>query len=152
PRQAIEGALMLFVVGFFALTVIRGGSAANTLSILALFGYSALRLKPPLAEILAGLNALKFATHAVDDLVADATLLDKHAPVLAERASVHPLPFANEIRLESISYRYEGTDADVLRNVDFTIRRGESIGIVGPTGGGKSTLVDIIMGLLHPTA
>lgn len=152
PRQAIEGALMLFVVGFFALTVIRGGSAANTLSILALFGYSALRLKPPLSEILAGLNALKFATHAVDDLVADATLLKKYAPPFSDRATATPLPFTNEIRIEGVTYRYAGTETDVLHDVDFTIRRGESIGIVGPTGGGKSTLVDILMGLLRPTS
>lgn len=152
PREAIEASLMLFIVAFFALTVFRGGSAASTLSILALFGYSALRLKPPLTEILSGLNALKFASPAVDDLYEDAVLLDREAPSGPTERSSRALFFDDEIALDGVRYRYEAGDDEVLHGIDFTIRRGESIGIVGPTGGGKSTLVDIIMGLIPPTS
>jgi ABC-type multidrug transport system fused ATPase/permease subunit len=54
------------------------------------------------------------------------------------------------IRLEEVSYRYPGADGDALSEVTLEIRRGEAVGIVGPTGGGKSTLVDVILGLLPP--
>jgi ATP-binding cassette, subfamily B, bacterial PglK len=51
-----------------------------------------------------------------------------------------------------VSFRYEGTESDALSDVNLAIHRGEQIGICGPTGGGKSTLVDLISGLLAPTS
>jgi ATP-binding cassette, subfamily B, bacterial PglK len=56
-----------------------------------------------------------------------------------------------KLHLDGVSYRYPGTAQEALADVDLEIRRGETIGIVGPTGGGKSTLVDVILGLLPPT-
>ncbi len=152
PREVIETSLMLFIVAFFALTILRGGSATDTLSVLALFGYSALRLKPPLTDILSGLNALKFAAPAVDDLYADVVLIEREASRQPLAPSSHLMPFERDIRIEDVRYRYEGTETDVLHGIDLTIRVGESVGIVGPTGGGKSTLVDVLMGLIPPTA
>ena len=57
-----------------------------------------------------------------------------------------------DITLEGVSFVYEGRDDEALTGVDLTIRRGEQIGICGPTGGGKTTLVDLVTGLLTPSA
>jgi ABC-type multidrug transport system fused ATPase/permease subunit len=65
---------------------------------------------------------------------------------------VAPLPFAREIRIEDVTYTYPRGSAPVLNNISLTIPRGSSIAIVGPSGGGKSTLVDILLGLLPPDA
>src|SRR6185503_9486015 len=58
---------------------------------------------------------------------------------------------ARAVALERVSYGYEGEPEPVLTDVDLTIARGESIGIVGPSGAGKITLVDLLLGLLTPT-
>jgi ATP-binding cassette subfamily C protein len=63
-----------------------------------------------------------------------------------------PMRFERQIDLEAVSFRYDGTSAPVLEDVSLTIRRGESIGVVGPTGAGKSTLIDVVLGLLAPTS
>jgi ABC-type multidrug transport system fused ATPase/permease subunit len=60
--------------------------------------------------------------------------------------------FKRQIRLDGVSFRYPGAAQDAVRDVDLTIRRGEIVALVGPTGAGKSTLADIVLGLLEPTA
>lgn len=152
PRQAVETSLLLVILGFFAATVLLQGSTADTLAILGLFAYVALRLKPVLSHVLSGLNSLKFAAPAVDDLYTDFVAVQQYQDSRGAATAATPLPLQRSIRLEDVRFRYDGTTTDVLRGIDLEIHRGESIGIVGPTGGGKSTLVDLVMGLLRPTA
>src|SRR5690606_34474887 len=63
-----------------------------------------------------------------------------------------PLPFNHAISLENISYAYPGSPAPVLRGVNLDIPQGARVGIAGKTGSGKSTLVDLVLGLLEPDA
>ena len=70
---------------------------------------------------------------------------------LAERESEDALSFKHEIGMDHVSFSYEGTESPALADVTLSIRRGEQIGICGPTGGGKSTLVDLLAGLLSPS-
>ena len=62
-----------------------------------------------------------------------------------------PLPLQKDIRLEGVYFGYEPDQAGVLRGLNLEIRRGERIGLIGSTGCGKSTTVDLLMGLLQPT-
>ena len=63
---------------------------------------------------------------------------------------VTKLPVHREIQLQDITYRYPRGNTYVFRNADVTFKVGESIGIVGPSGAGKTTIIDIMLGLLHP--
>ena len=67
-------------------------------------------------------------------------------------SSVEPLPLCDSIRLEGVRFRYNSDHPNVLNGLDLEIRRGERIGVVGSTGSGKSTMVDLLMGLLAPSA
>ena len=62
------------------------------------------------------------------------------------------LSFKKELRLSNVSFQYPNTDGPALQGIDLTVRRGQSIGFVGPSGGGKSTLIDLILGLLQPNS
>jgi ATP-binding cassette, subfamily B, bacterial PglK len=63
-----------------------------------------------------------------------------------------PLPLRDSIRFENVTYQYPGAAGPSLRNISLSVERGSSIAIIGPTGAGKSTLVDILLGLLEPTS
>jgi ATP-binding cassette, subfamily B, bacterial PglK len=149
PRALIETALVLFIVVFFALTVTLEGAAAGTLPVLGLFAYAGIRLQPSLNRIVSAVNNLRFAGPAINDLVEDLRLAEQ---VGTPAETAEQLAFEQSIKLRDVSYTYDGAAAPALTDVNLTIARGAAVGICGPTGGGKTTLVDLIVGLLPPTA
>jgi len=145
----IETSLIWFILIFFAITIARGDDALGTLSVLGLFAYAGLRLQPSLQKIVAGFNSIRFSTARTEDIHRDLRLIEKSP---AQEEPDAPLELRDETRLTNVSYRYEGADSNALTNVNLSIKRGEQVGICGPTGGGKSTLVDLIAGLLSPAS
>jgi ATP-binding cassette subfamily C protein len=149
PRVGTETTLVMLIAGLFALTVSTSGSAAGSLPMLGIFAYAAFRLKQPLNTTLAALNRLRFSEPALDALSAELGRAEPHVRHNSE--PVGPLGFERQLEARGLRFRYEGDDHDALRDIDLVIGHGESVGLVGPTGGGKSTLVDVILGLLQPT-
>ena len=149
PRLVIETSLIWFILIFFAITIARGADALGTLSVLGLFAYAGLRLQPSLQKIVAGFNSIRFSTARTEDIHRDLRLIEKSP---AQEEPDAPLELRDETRLTNVSYRYEGADSNALTNFNLSIKRGEQVGICGPTGGGKSTLVDLIAGLLSPAS
>lgn len=151
PRTFIETALLLFILAYFAFALNRGSEAAETLPVLGLFAYVGLRMQPSLQTIVRGLNSLKFSSAALNDVYDDLLMLDREAHDHPDHASP-TMPFREAIVLSGVAYAYEGTDQPAIRDVNLRIRRGDFVGICGPTGGGKTTLMDLITGLLAPSA
>lgn len=148
PRNLIELSLFGFILVYFALTVVTQAGSPAPISILGLFAYVGLRLQPSIQKIIAGLNSIKFANAPLDELDADLRQLDE----LPRRTTpMREFSFADSISLEEVSFRYEGAHDDSIRGVNLRIPRGFQVGICGPTGGGKTTLVDLITGLHEPT-
>jgi ATP-binding cassette, subfamily B, bacterial PglK len=138
PRVTIEAVVIAFIATFIALTAWIGEGAQQSLPVIGLFAYAALRIMPAVNHMVSNMNAIRFGRAALDDIHADLMLPD-------------PLPFTDSIRFENVSFQYEGTEEPTLRDIDLVIERGDSIGIVGSTGAGKSTLIDLIVGLSFPT-
>jgi ATP-binding cassette subfamily C protein len=150
PRLLVE---TLFVVGAFvliALVVLLGHAGPDALPLLGLYAYAGFRIIPSANRMMLYVSEIRSSTASVEQVEADLRAADglRGEPI---DVAVAPLPFADRIVLEDVSYVHEGAMAPVLRDVDLTIRRGESIGIVGFTGAGKSTLADLLLGLLTPT-
>jgi ATP-binding cassette, subfamily B, bacterial PglK len=147
PRISIEAAVICFIAGFVAISTLIGDGSAQSVPVLGLFAYAALRIMPALNGIVSSLNAMRFGRAALDDIQADLTL-----PIPPATPEVDRLRFDRELRLSGVEFRYEGTDRPTLSDIDLVLERGGSVGIVGATGAGKSTLVDLIVGLSPPTA
>jgi ABC-type multidrug transport system fused ATPase/permease subunit len=148
PRYALE-ALGLVVIALLALLLSwqRGGSSA-VIPLLGTLALGSQRLLPALQQMYGSWALIKARQSAVVDV-----LVILQQPML-HRALVPappPLPLRQALQLERLRFRY-GLDAPwVLDGIDLEIRRGERIGLIGSTGSGKSTLVDLLMGLLEPT-
>jgi len=105
---------------------------------------------PSANRVLMYIDTLRRSTPAIERLVADQeTFKPEVAPA---NGSERSLEFHDAVRLERVTYSYAAAPRPVLHDVTLAIGRGASVGIVGPTGAGKSTLVDLILGLIDPSA
>lgn len=149
PRVVVETSLIAFVLAFLGVTVVRGTGAHDTLALLGLTAYAILRVLPSLNRVVAYLNSLKFGTAALDIIGPDIEALSKEQSTEAPET---PMPFTSHLRVNDVSFCYQGAHEDALKHISLEIPKGQAIGIVGPTGGGKTTLLDTITGLLPPDA
>jgi ABC-type multidrug transport system fused ATPase/permease subunit len=148
PRVGTETVFVVFIVGTLLVTQLAGGSPADKFPVLGLFAYSALRILPAVNRMLLSLTNLKSGQAALDIVHADLARLDAFPAPVSEPA----LGFESAIVLDGISFRYDAGTPDVLAGIDLVITKGSSVGLVGPSGGGKSTLIDVLVGLLEPTS
>jgi len=149
PRLIIES---LVIVGFVAVVLYmsRGpGRIEDILATLSLFGMASLRLMPSANRLLTSISELKLRSAAVDDLHRD--LIDGERDYQASRDEGGPdIAFEHDLRLDGIAFAYTPSGPNILNGISVSIRKGQSIGFVGPSGAGKTTLLNIVLGLLKP--
>lgn len=151
PRLGLETIFVLTMVILTLGVVLHDGAGQGAIQLLGLFAYAGLRLIPSAHRMIGALNQLRYGGAAIDQIAADVAATETATEPSPSPAGPTPLAFSNSIRFESLGYSYPGAARAVLEDIDLEIPRGASIGIVGPTGAGKSTLIDILLGLLAPT-
>src|SRR6476620_403103 len=124
------------------------------LGVMALAGY---RLLPSLQLLYSQLTQVSSMRHAVDEVYdefVEAETDGSVSPAISgdDLARARPFRWNDSIALREISFRYPGASRPVLEALSLTIPKNTSLGIIGPTGSGKSTLVDLLLGLYQPTA
>lgn len=147
PSVALQTALVCGALGLVAALTVTGQTGVQSLPIAAVFGYVGMRVLPMANGLVTTMSHIRSSGPTVDALYDDFTAL---AAANTDPEGAH-LEFADAIVLDSVTYTYPTATRPAIADISLTIRRGESIGIVGPTGAGKSTLVDVILGLLPPT-
>ena len=150
PRVMLETSFLLAILAALAIAA-RQGEMSSLISTLGLFAYAGLRIQPSLQKIAMALNNVRYSEAAAEDLRHELLLTATFRAKLELTIADEPLAFTNLLEVRDVSFRYAGAGDDALSHVDFEFRRGESIGICGETGGGKTTLLDLLCGLLLPT-
>jgi ABC-type bacteriocin/lantibiotic exporter with double-glycine peptidase domain len=149
PRFSMEAVgMVLLAILAFALSRHSHGIAA-ALPVLGALALGAQRLLPAMQQLY-GAWASIVGSHAL--LQDTLGLLEQPLPADASSPRPHPLPFEREIRLEQVRFQYSVDGPWVIDNLSLTIAKGARIGLVGGTGSGKSTTLDLLMGLLRPTS
>ncbi len=150
PRYLMELVFVVFIILTVLTSIMFRQDVTILSSTLAVFGVAALRLMPSANVVSSSLITLKFHRDSISRLYSDLIEL-KH--IDSEQTYVHSdtnsIDFG-ELTLDNISFCYPNSNGSVLRNVSMQIKKGQSIGVIGKTGSGKTTLIDIILGLLHP--
>jgi len=148
PRYLIEALGIIFItVLAYSLTTQNGGSR-STIAILGALALGAQRLLPVLQQAYVSYTAINASRSSFQDVL---YLLDQPLPIHATQNEVTPITFEKYIELKNLSFCYSKDAKWKLDNINLKIKKGTRIGFVGQTGSGKSTLIDIIMGLLPPS-
>lgn len=148
PRFITEilavGALLMVTV----VIVGQGRPLLDVLPVLGLFGAAAFRLMPSVNRMSGQANTITYNLPFLDSVQAD--LIAYRSAKTSMRDRPAPISFSSSIELQGVSYSYESTRRKALEEIDLTIRKGESLALVGRSGSGKSTLAAVILGLLPP--
>ena len=154
PRPVIE---TIVVAGLLLLIIGKLGTGSNPETIIPLLGVlamAAFRLMPGANRIVSYLNAIKYQMprfHQVYEELLEVKRRMEQGEAGAFFSSEPPrLPFERELRVEHLGFRYPTGKQEVLSDVSFDVPKGSFVGIVGPSGAGKTTFVDILLGLLPP--
>jgi len=149
PRHVMEALGMVLIAAMaFAMSRQDGGLEAG-LPVLGALVIGGQRLLPAMQQSYAAWTGI-VGNQALLAEVAD--LLNQPMPDWADGPSPQPLLFNDSVRLDSVSFRYTPSGPLVLDDVSMEITRGATVGLVGSTGSGKSTALDLLMGLLEPTS
>ncbi|MCX7144175.1 MAG: ABC transporter ATP-binding protein [Proteobacteria bacterium] len=148
PRYVME-AIGMVLIGLFAnfMSNQQGGVGA-ALPTLAALALGAQRLLPILQQLYGNWTVVTGSQASLEDVV---SLLEQPLPEDAEQAAPDPLAFNDIICFNKVSFRYVADGPWILQDFNLTIRKGARIGMIGSTGSGKSTALDLLLCLLKPT-
>jgi len=149
PRFAIQAVAFGGIILVVLYLIGKHESLNVALPFIALYAMAGNRLLPAFQEVFGNITKIRFTLPVLDSLYDDLMLKEKQGTSNKKNYS-KPLSLRDSIRLENISYRYPGAENDSLKKINLTIPAGTSVGFVGSTGAGKSTTVDLILGLLAP--
>jgi ATP-binding cassette, subfamily B, bacterial PglK len=160
PRYVIEAFLITFLIIFtFFYIFTNQGSVQSLSSVLGIFALASIRLLPAVSNLLTAISTIRFNLISLDKIYLDLKELEdidtgKNPELFANTSSENHVksifPFKDRIILDNISYRYPRAERTSLDRISLVIEKGVSIGLIGKSGAGKTTLVDAILGLLTP--
>lgn len=163
PRIAVETALVLVIVVFVSIFALQT-SKQDLTSVLGVFAIASVRFIPSISQTIQGVGNIQNTAYAVDMLYFDLKELEK-AEIASQSKKIKQLDsqallnrtsnasimnFDKQISLNQVSYRYPNIKDYAIKDISLTIKKGQSIAFIGKSGAGKTTIVDVFLGLLEP--
>jgi len=167
-RYLLEPLLITFLVGFTIAYLVTNQTPESLTATLGIFGMTSVRLLPAVSSLMQSFSGIKNNSYVVDRLYLDFKELENteicktnkelklsNLTDIADVSSYasnrkQTMSFRHEVVLDKVAYRYPAASEDALTDISLVINKGESIGLIGKSGAGKTTLVDVILGLLVP--
>jgi len=168
PRLVIEALLITFVVGLVSVSLLFEQRSQNLVSVLGIFAIASIRLLPSASQLMSNMGVLRNFKPTLERLYMDLKEIEKPESVNYLKISQGVLlskglkfenqkanntitmPFTEKVILDKVNYSYPESTSNALTDISLTIHKGESIALIGKSGAGKTTLVDVLLGLLIP--
>ncbi len=151
PKPVVETTAVLGMMIISALMVWQGRPMSTIIPILTLFAMATVRLMPAVQQLSTMYTAVRYNLVAVKPIYDDfRELEDYRNHFLDDRKSHNKMSLVDSIKAVNISYSYPESDEQALKNVSFEIPKGQAVAFVGESGAGKTTIIDLLLGLLEP--
>lgn len=155
PERVIEAMCVAILMGVICIKIGIGDDISDLVSRLAVFAAAAFRLLPSISRMTRYMNGviynnafLQSAYHNLQQI--DSDTYENEMEDVDNVQEQNNITFENKLVIQNITWNYQGNNKKVLSNLSLTINKGEAIGLMGASGAGKTTLADIILGLLRP--
>lgn len=152
PKPVVETTAvfgMMLISGFM---VWQGRPMSAIIPTLTLFAMALVRLMPSIQQLSSMYTNLQYNMVSLDPIYNDLQQLEGYGNrLVSERSSGNSMEFIDRLELDNVSYRYPESDEQALDKISLDIPKGSSVAFVGESGAGKTTIVDLILGLLEPT-
>ena len=152
PRLLIETVFIVSMLSFIAVYIKSGGDVNVITSTIAAFGAAAIRVLPSVNRINTYITEIAYTQPSLDYVYTNLQEGMKTDAMLAERranAQKEKLKLEDKIELNHISFHYPDSEKNIFTDAHMEVPKGKSVGIIGASGAGKSTIVDVLLGLLH---
>ena len=154
PRLLIETVAIVGILMYILISMAAGIDLKSLIPLISAFALAAMRLLPSVNRVNTYMANIAFYESALDYIYENVDTEDlrrqeeKDIPGLTEK-TISPVTLKKEIRLSDITFSYPNTDKKIFDRADMVIPVGKSIGVVGASGAGKTTIVDVLLGLLQ---
>ncbi len=156
PDRILEGVCIAGFMGIVSVEIALGKELDNFIPVLGTFAMGAFRILPSISKISSRINSLVFYRPCLQSTYDNLREIREHNQEnIAEfgqpkESCDTKISFQNSLEIKDISWKYLNTPNSVLQNLSLTIHKGESVAFIGASGAGKTTLADVLMGLLRP--
>lgn len=151
PKLLIETVCIAGLLGYILVLIVSGADVSGMISLFAAFGIAAMRLLPAASRINNQLTSMAFNEpfffNVSDNLVEETN--EQNTDISYAVVAKEKLPVTRAVALEDITYHYPNSDKLIFDHASVTFPIGQSIGVVGASGAGKTTIIDIVLGLLN---
>lgn len=149
PGHTLEMVGMLGICISLAIALLTGTSNDQIVVTFSVFAYAVIKLLPAVTEVTSITNNLHFYRTSVNSLYEDIKMTENTNYVEKNEKDIKQLPFENEILVKDVDFYYESIpDKTILKNVNLSIKKNTSVAFSGASGAGKTTMIDLILGLL----
>lgn len=152
PKQFIEILAISGLVGVCLFMVFQERSGLEVMAMLSLLATAGFRLIPSFSRILKNLQSIRFGWASVDVLTEEFGEVENRDKISSKIEKIEPASFTDNFSLKNIAFSYGLNNEELLSDLNFEAKRGECIGIVGESGVGKSTLTNLLLGLVSPSS
>lgn len=154
PKCIIEMVCVGGILLLITFKMIFNTDPSSIIPALGVLALAAMRLMPCMNQITGLFNEIKFKMPFFNEVYDDFIAIKnekKEDEINSKTGKKERIPFNKEISVTNLTFGYPDTNKNVFENVSFTIPKGKFVGVVGPSGAGKTTFVDILLGLLQPS-